>query len=249
MGANFVLISKKIKFKLIMLLIVSVGLFIGCSSNIYYQNAGQSISTGSSGNGSLKNAFQLDYKTSNMRYFSPFSYYVLGNAFVHSKLYYTLIESYEACETTCPDTKFKLMECSSKKGGKIMIHRTHQHGLSADFMVSKMRNDRQIKRFDKLGIWHYLLKFDEGGNLGRKKNVSIDFESMGKHIIALDNAAKANGLAIKIVILKINLKDDFYKTTSGKEVKRRGIYFAQYLQPNVDKMHDDHYHVDFTITD
>ena len=50
------------------------------------------------------------------------------------------------------------------------------------------------------------------------------------------------------MILKINIKDDFFKTKSGKEVKRRGIYFAQKLPGNVDNMHDDHYHIDFKIT-
>ena len=79
------------------------------------------------------------------------------------------------------------------------------------------------------------------------KKVSVDFETMGKHIIALDNAARKNGLAISKVILKINLKDDFYCTKSGKEVKRRGIYFARNLSKAIDMVHDDHYHVDFKI--
>ena len=70
---------------------------------------------------------------------------------------------------------------------------------------------------------------------------------MGKHIIALDNAARKNGLRIRIVILKLDLKDNLFKTKAGKEIKRRGIYFAQSLQPQVDMMHDDHYHIDFKI--
>lgn len=240
---------KRLKFKLLFLLIALSGLFIACSCNVFYSNSGVSTSTGTSANGSLKNAYQVDYKTNNSRYFSPLSYYLLGTSYVHSKLYNTLLESYAACEKTCPGNKFRLMECAVKKGGKVLIHRTHQNGLSVDFMVPKLKNEKQIKRYDRLGIWHYLLKFDKEGKLGKKKKVSIDFETMAKHIIALDNAAKNNGLAIRIVILKINLKDDFFKTTSGKEVKRRGIYFAQYLQKNVDNVHDDHYHVDFIIND
>ncbi len=46
---------------------------------------------------------------------------------------------------------------------------------------------------------------------------------------------------------QIDLKDDFYKTKSGQEVKKRGIYFARHLPKKVDIMHDDHYHIDFKI--
>lgn len=89
------------------------------------------------------------------------------------------------------------------------------------------------------------LNFDSRGRLKINKKVSIDFETLGKHIIALDNAAKKNGLSISKVILKIDLKDDFYKTESGKEVKRRAIYFARNLSKAQNMVHDDHYHVDF----
>ena len=51
----------------------------------------------------------------------------------------------------------------------------------------------------------------------------------------------------KKVILKINLKDDFYRSPTGKEIKRSGIYFALALSPVVDKLHDDHYHIDFAL--
>ena len=114
-------------------------------------------------------------------------------------------------------------------------------------MVPKIRHQEPSTFYDHLGVWHYLLQFDEKGRLNFQTSVQIDFETMGKHLIALDDAARNHGLRIKKVILKINLKDDFFKTESGKEIKRRGIYFAQALSPVVDKLHDDHYHVDFAL--
>lgn len=189
----------------------------------------------------------MDYRLENAKYFSLTSYYLLGNGYVNSRVYETLVEAYESLAKTCPDRKFYYMECSSRKGGKQLIHRTHQNGLSVDFMVPKIRHSAPSTFYDHLGVWHYLLEFDEKGRLNIQSSVQIDFETMGQHLIALDDAAKNHGLRIKKVILKINLKDDFFQSETGKEIKRRGIYFAQALSPIVDKLHDDHYHVDFAL--
>lgn len=236
---------KRRKLKLVILLIILSGIIIACTPNMFYKNTGVSTSIGSPGNGSLKNAYQIDYKANNYKYFSPVSYYLFNNGFLNSSLYHTIIDSYKECEETCPGTEFRIMECSDKKGGKVLLHRTHRNGMSVDFMVPKLKNNMQKKFYDRIGLFHYLLNFDSSGQLKLNKKVTIDFETIGKHIIALDNAARENGLVISKVILKIDLKDDFYKTKSGKEVKRRGIYLARSLQSKVDIMHDDHYHVDF----
>ena len=238
---------KRRKLELAIGLIFLIGIFIGCAPQLFYKNSGVSVSNGTPGNGSLSNAYLINYKMDNSRYFSLMSYYLLGNGYVNSRVYHTLIDSYKECEKTCPGKDFRIMECSSKKGGKQLIHRTHKNGLSVDFMVPKIKKGKQSKIYDRIGLWHYLLNFDSQGYLNINKNVMIDFETMGKHIIALDNAAHINGLKVKKVILKINLKDDFFKTDSGKEIKRRGIYFARYLTEKVDNVHDDHYHIDFEV--
>ena len=45
--------------------------------------------------------------------------------------------------------------------------------------------------------------------------------------------------------LKLELKDELYKTVYGKKVKNAGIYFAMNLPPFINNNHDDHYHIDF----
>jgi penicillin-insensitive murein endopeptidase len=50
---------------------------------------------------------------------------------------------------------------------------------------------------------------------------------------------------IKKVIFKISLKDDLFGTVYGKKLKATNIYFAQRLTPLLNKLHYDHYHVDF----
>ena len=214
---------------------------------LIFKNKGESISSGRYSNGSISNSYLLPYSGNNFQYFSPLSYFILNCGYTNSKVYETVIEAYAACEKSCPNTDFKIMECSRKRGGKMLIHRTHQHGLSVDFMVPKIKSGKQSTLLDRVGMWHYLLEFDNQGRSKINKDISIDFETMGKHILALDDAAKMNGLRIRMIILKIELKDDFFSTPSGRLVKQRGIYFAQSLQPFINKVHDDHYHVDFAL--
>jgi len=236
--------GKIVKGTLLLVFLVLTG---SCMPQFFHRNKGKSISHGSPGKGSLENGYLIDYRLKNAKYFSLTSYYIFGNGYLNSKVYHTLKDAYAACEKTCPERKFYYMECSSRKGGKQLVHRTHRNGMSVDFMVPLKKGNRPATFYDHWGIWHYLLNFDSSGKLILNSNVEIDFETMAKHILALDNAAKKQGLRIKKVILKINLKDDFYRSPTGKEIKRRGIYFALALSPVVDKLHDDHYHIDFAL--
>lgn len=204
---------------------------------------GESKAVGTEGNGTLENAWLMPYSGENFRYFSPLSYYVLHNAFIHNKLHNSLIEAFETCEISCPERKFRVMECANKHGGKMLIHRTHQTGLSVDLMTPMKKKDKPYALTDHLGVWHYLLQYDNSGKW--TKNIEVDFETMGEMILAIDLAAKKNGLKLTKVILKTDLKDEFYATESGKKVKARGIYLAMVLPKMVNNLHDDHIHLDF----
>ena len=234
--------KKTLKYVLIILFItISVFSF----PQIAYKNKGNSQSVGSVGNGKLINAYKLPYSGKNYKYFSPLSYYLLGRVYVHSKVHKTVINSYKICEKECPQIKFRLMECSNKKGGKMFPHQTHQNGLSIDFMSPLIKNGKPYTIYNHFGIFFYALNFDNSGKLKWNKKISIDFETMAKHILFLDKEARKNGLKIKKVILKTELKDDLFKTKTGKLVKKRGIYFVQRLPEKINKLHDDHYHIDF----
>ncbi len=214
---------------------------------LVHTNAGESVVHGSTGQGKLEHAYLMPFRGPNFSCFSPISYYLLDNAYTSSRVHAALIEAYSICVSTCPGRHFRVMELSNKGGGSMALHRTHQNGLSADFMVPLSNRKGPVYRYARLGLWHYLLQFDDDGKLKLSKGTSIDFETMAQHLLALDDAALQNGLSIKKVILKIELKDDLFATPSGQELLRRGIYFAQALPPGVNAMHDDHYHVDFGL--
>ena len=239
---------KKFKKRYKLLGAALVALFLLSLPELFHKNKGTTKSIGSVRDGKLENAYLVPYSGKNWSYFSPFSYYILDNAYTHHQVHDAIIDAYHICEETCPNTKFKLMETSHEDGGRMHFHRTHQNGMSADFMVPKMNGKGiQTRWLDHIGLSHYLLAFDDNGVSTLSENTQIDFETMGRHILALDKAAKKNGLRIRKIILKIALKDDLYATESGKEIKKRGIYIVQGLSHIVDILHDDHYHIDFMV--
>jgi penicillin-insensitive murein endopeptidase len=235
--------KRKIFFYCILASISTLIFFTDCSHKI--KGSGTSESVGEVNNGSLVNGRKFPFRGTNYKYYSRVSYAVFNRAWVHEKVLKTCIDAYETCQTTCPNHKFLLMECSCKHGGKMWPHRTHQNGTSVDFGTPLLKNGEAYFFHNHYGLAHYAMKFDENGISQANKKISIDFETMGKHILALHEAAKKNGLSIKKVIFKIDLKDNFLASENGKKVAKKGIYFAQSLPKIIDEQHDEHYHIDF----
>lgn len=229
-----------------MIAVLVVSGFISAIPELFYKNKGHSISSGSIANGNIANPYLLPYRGKNFRYFSFISYFLMDNAYTHSKLYATLIDTYKKLEQENNKDCFYIMECSDKSGGRLALHKTHQNGLSVDFMSPKRSKGYHL-HWNGIGLLHYLLEFNASGQLKLNKAVEIDFELMAKHILTLQQEGKKHGVRIKKVILKIDLKDDLFKTKTGKQLKSSGIYFAQTLPEWTDKMHDDHYHIDFEL--
>ncbi len=227
-----------LKYILIITLIIS-----GCSS--IPKGKGTSVSEGKVNNGSLVNGRKFPYNGGNYKYFSPISYTLLNRAWVHAKVLDISLKSYKVCEEKFPERKFLLMECSEKKGGRMRPHRTHQNGTSIDFGTPLLKNGEVYHFHHHFGVFHYAMKFNNKGVSKFNKHVSIDFETLAQHLLILEKVARKNGMYIKKVIFKLDLKDDLFKTRSGRKLKKSGIYFARKLPKIIDEVHDDHYHVDF----
>lgn len=212
----------------------------------YSTKSEKSVSTGTVSNGSLKNGRIFPFKGPNFIYFDSASY-LSKHAFTHQKVHDAVLATYRTFETILPSFEFGLMECSNEHGGKIWPHRTHQNGLSVDFMSPLLKNGVSTTDFNTIGLPHYLMDFDDNGIYTEDSAYSIDFNLVARHILALNDEAKKKGLKIEKVILKIGLKDNLFATEYGKKLKASGIYFATNLSELIDSLHDDHYHVDFTI--
>ncbi len=212
----------------------------------YSENTGASLSKGDVSNGSLVNGKLLPFSGNNFHYFDTTSY-LSGRAFVHEKVKETILASYAKMEILAPDRHFCVMECSHEHGGKLYPHRTHQNGLSADFMVPLLKSGTPYTELDDMGLRHYLMEFDENGKYAEDQEVHIDFDLIALHLLTLNQEAQKKGLKIEKVILKMELKDELFITENGKKLKDAGIYFAKSLTPLVNSVHDDHFHVDFTL--
>jgi penicillin-insensitive murein endopeptidase len=140
---------------------------------------------------------------------------------------------------------FTIMECSHKKGGKLWPHNTHQNGLSIDFMMPLERGGVPCYELDTKGLKHYLLDFDDNGKYEKDKSIQVNFEVLARHLLSLDVSARARGYRVKKVIIKVEFKDELYATFSGRKLREKGVYLVKALTPKINKLHDDHYHVDF----
>lgn len=203
-----------------------------------------SISKGIVSNGTLVNGKLVPFSGSNFQYFDTMSY-LLGRAFVHSSVKSILKNSYQNLAITFPEHHFFIMETSNECGGKLDPHKTHQNGLSVDFMMPMLKNGKEYKGLDTVGTSHYFMSFDDSGKYSEDASIQINFDIVAKHILELDKEARKHGMKIEKVIIKLELKDELLTSKYGEELKNSGIYIVKNLTPLINSIHDDHYHIDF----
>lgn len=204
--------------------------------------AADSVCFGSTGKGRLENAVKLPSVGANFESYGSLPE-LAGRTYVHSKVRDTLLEAYGQLEKAMPGKVFKYAETGLQQGGEFKPHKTHQNGLSVDFMVPVVdEKGRSVQlpthAFNKYG---YDIEFD---SQGRYENYQIDFEAMAAHLVALHRAAQNNGIGIWRVIFAPELQPLLYASTHGK-------FIQQHIDiPNKRSWvrHDEHYHVDFKVT-
>ena len=119
-----------------------------------------SLSKGSVSEGSLINGKLFPFSGPNFHYFDTLSY-INSRAYLNNKVKEAVLETYNELKIEFPDRQFCIMECSNKNGGKIIPHRTHQNGLSIDFMVPLIKNQKPYYGLDTIGRKHYFLEFNK----------------------------------------------------------------------------------------
>jgi penicillin-insensitive murein endopeptidase len=201
-----------------------------------------SVCYGNTAYGRLENGKRLLYAGPNYRAYH-IAGFVTGRTFMHSAVRDTLRDAYAALERSDPELRFVYAESGWRKGGRFWPHRTHANGTSVDFMVP-LRTEKgevteiQASVLNKLG---YAITFD---NEGRRGRLRIDFEAMAKHLLALDVAAKANGIRIARVIFEPPLHRLLFASASGRALAGK----MEFMQRPAWVRHDQHYHVDFSVS-
>lgn len=209
-----------------------------------------SESIGTEANGSLKYGKRMPSKGKN---FETYSYLMsfLGRACVHSNVRDTMLGAYKILEITLPEQVFIYGEIGWCKGGRFRPHRTHQNGLSVDFMVPLKLNGHPITFPSAISkLYGYILRFDEAAEhktqsyfgLGKNITYKIDFEAIIEHLKALEESGLKYGVRIKKIIfdpplLSLLRKEDGYFLISHLPFMEKQAWFP----------HDSHYHIDFEL--
>lgn len=153
-----------------------------------------------------------------------------------------MLDAYKAMEETLPETTFVYGETGWKSGGSFKPHKTHQNGLSVDFMVPVVDDKGKSVPFpssltNKLG---YDIEFNKNSQY---QQLRIDYHAFAEHLYWLHKMAVKNKIKIWRVIFDPRLQHNLKKTTRWPYLKQH-IQFSK--RPSWVR-HDEHYHVDFIL--
>jgi len=203
--------------------------------------AAESVCYGTTAKGRLENGVQLPFSGKNFTTYSQILAGV-GRTYVHSRVRTVVVNAYAAVENTHPAKRFVYAETGWATGGRIKPHKTHQNGLSVDFMVPVVDagGDSVPLQTGPFNRYGYGIEFDAKGCA---EDLCIDFEALGAHLKALHVAAAKEGIGIWRVIFDPRLQPLLYHTQAGPYLEAhlfipRGRSWVR---------HDEHYHVDFEV--
>ncbi len=207
------------------------------------QVAASGVSTcyGETKNGKLEDAEKLPGSGKNFISYSHIAGLV-GRTFVHSQVKDIILAAYKNLESTMPGKVYKYAETGYKKGGEFKPHKTHQNGLSVDFMVPvvNIKGESVHLSTTPLNKFGYSIEFSSDGKLD---GLSIDYLALAAHLTELHKAAEAIGLDLWRVIFDPKLQEQLLKTKFGTYLRSN----IQFSKKRSWVRHDEHYHVDFKI--
>ncbi len=208
---------------------------------IAFESDAPSISRGTTSTGSIENAKRLPSSGPNFTTYSRLGS-LIGRTCVHDKVKATILEAYSRLAETRPHRRFVYGETGWPHGGKFWPHKTHQNGLSVDFMVPVNTADGTptvlpTNIFNEFG---YSVEFDSAG---KTRTYSIDFEAMAAHLKAIHDSALKHGVGIKVVIFDATLQKHLIASKGGQNLPS----LMKFSTKPAWVRHDEHYHIDFTM--
>ncbi|KQQ89189.1 penicillin-insensitive murein endopeptidase [Massilia sp. Leaf139] len=190
--------------------------------------------------GSIAGAVALPDNGSNFEAYSRLGV-SLGRTYVHERVREVMTDAYALLAQRRPATRYVYGETGLAKGGRMRPHRTHQNGLSVDFMVPVVdAGGRSVALpSSPLNKFGYGLEFDERG---RADGLRIDYAAMADHLHALSEAARNRKVGIKLVIFEPALMPALFATARGAALRK-----LPFMRGKPWVRHDEHYHVDFAV--
>lgn len=199
----------------------------------------ESVCHGTPAKGRIEHAVQLPTSGKNFRAYSTVGVR-LGRTYAHAHVADSITNGYAALARQTPAKIFVYGETGFAKGGPFKPHKTHQNGLSVDFMVPVIDTEGRSVPLpgNAVNRYGYDIEFDANA---RYRNLRIDFEAMGEHLYALDQAGRRSGARIGRVIFEPAFLPKLFATQRGAFLRDR----ITFTRGKVWWRHDEHYHVDF----
>ena len=203
--------------------------------------AQQSTCYGTTSNGRMEHGVQLPAAGENFVSYSGLAA-TLGRTYLHSTARGIVLDAYTELQQKLSGKRFKYAETGFSNGGPFKPHKTHQNGLSIDFMVPVINAKGESVHlpthpFNKFG---YNIEFDKKGNYDGLK---IDYEAMAAHLVALHQVAERYKAKVWRVIFDPAMQPDLLKTSHADYLKQH----VNFSKKRSWVRHDEHYHIDFTI--
>ena len=203
-------------------------------------SSAESVCYGTTSNGALEDGCKLPSKGPNFAAYTALGG-LLGRTWVHCKVAEVVANSYAALNSSHPNWHFVVGESGRAKGGEFEPHKTHQNGLSVDFMVPVVDESGNSVPLpagitNKFG---YDIEFDASGN---HNGLSIDWEAMAAHLAAVRVAADNAGIGIWRVIFDPELQPELEGTQKWSDIED-----LEFSDRRSWVRHDEHYHIDFEI--
>ena len=153
--------------------------------------AADSTCFGTTSNGRLEAGCKLPASGANFTTYSRVLG-IAGRTYVHCDVHGVLLDAYRALEASHPDLVFVYGETGKRRGGPFPPHKTHQNGLSVDFMTPVVDGDGRsvplpTSVFNRYG---YDIDFTVDG---RGEGMRVDFEAIAAHLAAIVSASEAAG--------------------------------------------------------
>lgn len=195
---------------------------------------------GTVAHGRIEHSVQMPSEGRNYQAYSRLAS-ALGRTCVHSRVREVVVDAYTALEKTMPEKTFVHGETGLANGGRFRPHRTHQNGLSVDFMVPVVdASGRSLPLpTSVLNEFGYGIEFDADGRYG---NFRIDFEAMAEHLYQVHAAAAKSGVGIALVIFEPAYHARLFATSRGPLLRS-----LPWMKKSAWIRHDNHYHVDFAL--
>jgi penicillin-insensitive murein endopeptidase len=222
-------------------IVLSVCIYWGNDVLIAFESGVPSMSSGTYSDGSISHSKRLPSYGANFSTYSRFGS-LIGRTNVHDRVRAAMIDAYSQLAQELPSRTFVFGETGWPNGGRFWPHKTHENGLSVDFMVpvDDMKGNASIFPTNIFNKFGYNVEFD---STGRSGEYQINFDVMAKHLKAIRNSANKNGLNIRVVIFDNSLQKVLFSSSEGSSLPP----LLKFSKKPAWVRHDEHYHIDFEI--